>query len=191
MARTSFAATVMNMALARMGISSAAGQFRRLEGMSLITDPIVNSYKRLIPGYLAPVAVGWSFTNDSPLIRLTSIGGDGARIVLVQRSPDGASNPYLVIAACLAAGLQGIREGLVPPRSMEESEGENNPQGNLPRTLHEAVKQFEQDELLNSVLESHIKNHMIHTKEASGIVLQAGNTLGKKERNLWERYKHS
>ena len=163
------------------GYQFMAGMLRHMKGMSLITNPIVNSYKRLIPGYLAPVAVGWSFTNDSPLIRLTSIGGDGARIVL--RSPDGASNPYLVIAACLAAGLQGIREGLVPPRSMEESEGENNPQGNLPRTLHEAVKQFEQDELLNSVLESHIKNHMIHTKEAEW-------NEYCKQVTLWEREKY-
>lgn len=72
----------------------------------------------MIPGYLAPVTVGWSSTNSSPLIRLTSIGSDGARVVL--RSPDGASNPYLVIAACLAAGLSGIKEGLEPPVCMDD-----------------------------------------------------------------------
>ena len=66
---------------------------------------------------------------------------------------------------------------------MEESEGENNPQGNLPRTLHEAVKQFEQDELLSSVLESHIKNHMIHIKEAEW-------NEYCKQVTLWEREKY-
>ena len=148
--------------ISKEGYQFMAGMLSHMAAMSMVTNPIVNSYKRLIPGYLAPVAVGWSFTNDSPLIRMTSIGGDGARIVL--RSPDGAANPYLVIASCLAAGLQGIRDGMEPPKSMEESEGDNL-QGNLPRTLHEAVKLFQQDDFLRDKLESHISNHLVRTKE--------------------------
>lgn len=145
------------------GYRFMAGMLKHIAAMSLVNNPIVNSYKRLIPGYYAPVAVGWSFTNSSPLIRLTSIGGDGARIVL--RSPDGAANPYLVIASCLAAGLQGIREGMQSPKSMEENDG-GSEQGNLPRTLREAIQLFEKDDFLIDVLEPHISTHLIQTKEA-------------------------
>lgn len=146
------------------GYQFMAGILEHIASMSLVNNPIVNSYKRLIPGYLAPVTVGWSFTNDSPLIRLTSIGGDGARIVL--RSPDGAANPYLVIASCLAAGLDGIRRGLQPMPSIEE-QGNNGKQeiGTLPRTLYEAVSLFREDVFLQDVLESHISGHLIHTKD--------------------------
>ncbi len=145
------------------GYQFMAGILKHITGMTLVNNPIVNSYKRLIPGYLAPVSVGWSSTNSSPLIRLTSIGGDGARIVL--RSPDGASNPYLVIAACLAAGLEGIREGLEPPVAMDKmAEGEPLEE-KLPRTLHEAVSQFKKDTFLHDVLGKHISGHLILSKD--------------------------
>lgn len=146
------------------GYQFMAGILEHIASMSLVNNPIVNSYKRLIPGYLAPVNVGWSFTNDSPLIRLTSIGGDGARVVL--RSPDGAANPYLVIASCLAAGLDGIRRGLQPMPSIEEQgDGELQQLGTLPRTLYEAVHLFQEDDFLQNVLEKHISKHLIHTKD--------------------------
>ena len=80
-----------------------AGILEHIADMSLVTNPLVNSYKRLVPGFLAPLRVSWSVHNSSPLIRLTSVGGDGGRIIL--RSPDGAANPYLVLAACLAAWM--------------------------------------------------------------------------------------
>lgn len=146
------------------GYQFMAGILKHIASMSLVNNPIVNSYKRLIPGYLAPVTVGWSFTNDSPLIRLTSIGGDGARIVL--RSPDGAANPYLVIASCLAAGLDGIRRGLKPMPSIEEQGNSDQEKiGTLPRTLYEAVSLFREDTFLQDVLEQHISCHLIHTKD--------------------------
>lgn len=146
------------------GYQFMAGILEHIASMSLVNNPIVNSYKRLIPGYLAPVNVGWSFTNDSPLIRLTSIGGDGARVVL--RSPDGAANPYLVIASCLAAGLDGIRRGLQPMPSIEEQgDSEIQQMGTLPRTLYEAVHLFQEDDFLQKVLEKHISKHLIHTKD--------------------------
>ncbi|MDO4167156.1 MAG: glutamine synthetase family protein [Eubacteriales bacterium] len=146
------------------GYQFMAGILEHIANMSLVNNPIVNSYKRLIPGYMAPVTVGWSFTTNSPLIRLTSIGGDGARVVL--RSPDGASNPYLVIAACLAAGLDGIKRGLQPMPSIEDrAETDLQQMTTLPRTLHEAVKLFRQDDFLQAVLERHISDHLIHTKD--------------------------
>lgn len=146
------------------GYQFMAGILEHIANMSLINNPIVNSYKRLIPGYMAPVTVGWSFTNESPLIRLTSIGGDGARVVL--RSPDGAANPYLVIAACLAAGLDGIKRGLKPMKAIEErSDADMQQIDTLPRTLYEAVKLFQEDAFLQEVIESHISSHLIHTKD--------------------------
>ena len=89
--------------VSKEGYAFMAGMLEHIADMSLVTNPLVNSYKRLVPGFLAPLRVSWSVHNSSPLIRLTSVGGDGGRIVL--RNPDGAANPYLVIAACLAAGM--------------------------------------------------------------------------------------
>ena len=149
--------------ISKEGYHFMAGILKHIASMTLINNPIVNSYKRLVPGYLAPVNVGWSATKSSPLIRLTSIGGDGARIVL--RSPDGAANPYLVLAACLSAGLAGIREGIEPPASMDEETGDGSGAEKLPRTLHEAVKLFKQDAFLQEVLGSHISGHLIQTKD--------------------------
>ena len=83
-----------------------AGLMEHAKGMTAITNPLVNSYKRLVPGYEAPVHIAWSATNRSPLIRIPATRGDGTRVEL--RNPDPAANPYLVIAAYLAAGLNGI-----------------------------------------------------------------------------------
>lgn len=150
--------------VSREGYQFMAGILHHIASMSLVNNPIVNSYKRLIPGYLAPVTVGWSSTNSSPLIRLTAIGGDGARIVL--RSPDGAANPYLVIAACLCAGLEGIRQGMEPPVCMDEMESGAESGEKLPRTLHEAVSQFKKDTFLQEALGEHISKHLILSKDS-------------------------
>ena len=101
-----------------------AGIIRHIKGLTLINNPIINSYKRLVPGYNAPVEITWSRTSRTPLIRITNVGAIGPRVVL--RSPDGASNPYLVLAGCLAAGLEGIREKLEPPVSMDDVSGDQN-----------------------------------------------------------------
>ncbi|MBO5484475.1 MAG: glutamine synthetase [Lachnospiraceae bacterium] len=154
-----------SLGVSREGYHFMAGILNHIANMSLVNNPLVNSYKRLIPGYLAPVTVGWSAHNTSPLIRLTSIGGDGARIVL--RSPDGAANPYLVMAACLASGLEGIRQEMEPPACMDRmTEKEIEECVTLPRTLYEAVKQFKQDDFLQNVLGSHISEHLVYTKDA-------------------------
>ena len=140
-----------------------AGILHYIASMSLVNNPIVNSYKRLIPGYLAPVTVSWSSANRSPLIRLTAVGGDGARIVL--RSPDGAANPYLVTAACLCAGLEGIRQGMEPPACMEEAGAKAETGEKLPRTLHEAVSLFKKSPFLQEALGEHISKHLIESKD--------------------------
>lgn len=142
-----------------------SGILEHIADMSLVTNPLVNSYKRLVPGFLAPLRVSWSVHNSSPLIRLTSVGGDGGRIIL--RSPDGAANPYLVIAACLAAGLDGIQRNLQPPVCMDKmSPEELAKREKLPRTLYEAVKRFENDAFLQDVLGKHVSDYLIATKDA-------------------------
>ena len=151
--------------ISKEGYYFMAGILNHIANMSLVNNPIVNSYKRLVPGYLAPVTVGWSSTDTSPLIRLTSVGSDGGRLVL--RSPDGAANPYLVIALCIAAGMEGMDSKPNPPLCMDNlSDKEVMEAEVLPRTLYEAVKLFKQDSFLQDILGTHISRHMIKTKDS-------------------------
>ena len=92
------------------------GLIKHIKGMSIITNPLVNSYKRLVPGYEAPVGIAWSSINRSPLIRIPSTKGEGTRVEL--RNPDPAANPYLAFAVCLAAGLDGIENKIEPPQAI-------------------------------------------------------------------------
>ena len=93
-----------------------AGILKHINGMSVITNPLVNSYKRLVPGFEAPVFVAWSNKNRTPLIRIPVSKSDGKRVEL--RSPDTACNPYLALAVCIAAGLDGIKHELDCPSSI-------------------------------------------------------------------------
>jgi glutamine synthetase len=140
-----------------------AGIMNHIKGMTLINNPIINSYKRLVPGYNAPVNISWSRTNRTPLMRITSTGAMGPRIVL--RSPDGACNPYLVLAGCLAAGLEGIKNQILPPVSLDEqSKGGDVKYDILPRTLMEAIREFEKDEFLHRVYGKELTRIMIERK---------------------------
>ena len=87
-----------------------AGLMKHINGIVAITNPLVNSYKRLIPGYEAPVYIAWSAKNRSPLIRIPAARGKGTRVEL--RNPDPTANPYLALAVCLIAGLDGIKNKL-------------------------------------------------------------------------------
>ena len=89
-----------------------AGLLKHAQGFCAITNPLVNSYKRLVPGYEAPCHLAWSTGNRSALIRIPTPRGQGTRVEL--RSPDPSCNPYLAFAACLAAGLDGIEQQLTP-----------------------------------------------------------------------------
>ena len=105
-----------------LGLSKEAyyfigGILKHMKGMTVITNPIVNSYKRLVPGFEAPVYIAWSSKNRSPLIRIPAVKGEEIRVEL--RSPDPSANPYLVFAVCLRAGLQGIKEKIEPPYSID------------------------------------------------------------------------
>ena len=127
-----------------------AGIMKHARGMSAITNPLVNSYKRLVPGYEAPVYIAWSAKNRSPLIRIPASRGNGTRVEL--RNPDPSANPYLVLALCLAAGLDGIKRKLKVPASVdcnifEMTDEERAASGiaTLPENLYEACLLYTSD----------------------------------------------
>lgn len=139
-----------------------AGIMKYVREMAVITNPLVNSYKRLVPGYEAPVYVAWSSQNRSPLIRIpASRGINETRVEL--RSPDPSANPYLTLAVCLAAGLEGIRNNLTPPESfdfniyaMSEKEMQEREIKRLPESLDEAIKEMKAGSLVHRVLGDHL-----------------------------------
>ncbi|PKM77718.1 MAG: type I glutamate--ammonia ligase [Firmicutes bacterium HGW-Firmicutes-15] len=146
-----------------------AGVLKHARAISAITSPTVNSYKRLVPGYEAPVYIAWSYRNRSPLIRIPARRGIGTRIEV--RSPDPSCNPYLGLAVILKAGLEGIREKLAPPASVEQNIYEmeladRNEQGiaSLPENLYEAIRELKQDLLIQEALGPHIYSRFVLAK---------------------------
>lgn len=137
------------------------GLLKHAKGMCLITNPIVNSYKRLISGYEAPNYIAWSATNRSPLIRIPSSRGELTRIEL--RNPDPSANPYLTLALCLAAGLDGIENKIYPPAEIRGNVFDLSILGKekygietLPTNLKDAIAEFENDKFLQNILGEHI-----------------------------------
>lgn len=110
--------------------------------MALITNPLINSYKRLVPGYDAPTELTWTKDNQNSLVRIPLSRDEETRIEL--RSPDAASNPYLVFAVCLAAGLDGVKRKIYPTQSSNRSLTEADQQAlkleNLPENMKEAIE---------------------------------------------------
>lgn len=145
------------------------GLMKHMKAICFITNPVVNSYKRLVPGYEAPVYIAWSARNRTPLIRIPDTRGDAVRIEL--RSPDPSANPYLALAVCLAAGLEGIQNEIMPPKSVdcniyEMSEEERKASGieMLPGSLLEAAREFEKDAFIQSVLGEDLSKKYIEAK---------------------------
>ena len=158
----------------KRGLSKTAYQFiagilEHAAGMSAVTNPLVNSYKRLVSGYEAPVYIAWSASNRSPLIRVPASRGAGTRIEL--RNPDPSANPYLALALCLAAGLDGIRRELTPPDTIDanlfelsEEEREQHGIRHLPANLREAIRAMRHDSLVRSTLGEHIFSKYVEHK---------------------------
>lgn len=157
--------------LSREAYNFIAGIIEHIKGMTAITNPLVNSYKRLVPGFEAPVYIAWSATNRSPLIRIPAGRGEGTRVEL--RSPDPSCNPYLTLAVCLAAGLDGIKRNLSPQKAvdynifhMTDEERQKAGIQCLPGTLLEAIEALEQDEFIKNVLGEHVAANYIKAKKA-------------------------
>ncbi len=138
-----------------------AGLLAHARGFCALTNPLVNSYKRLLTGYEAPCYLAWSSSNRSSLIRIPAPRGQGTRVEL--RNPDPACNPYLVFAACLAAGLDGIEHGLTPPPevteniyAMSDADRAARNIANLPVNLAGALCTLEGDPVITEALGEHV-----------------------------------
>ena len=146
------------------------GILKHASAFTAITNPTVNSYKRLVPGYEAPCYIAWSMRNRSPLVRIPSSRGLSTRIEV--RSPDPTANPYLAMAAMLAAGLDGIRNEITPPEEtnrniyvMDAEERESEGIKALPATLFDALQALKKDEIITKSLGEHALEHFIEAKE--------------------------
>ena len=146
------------------------GIMKHMKGITAITNPLVNSYKRLVPGYEAPVYIAWSVTNRSPLIRIPATRTGGVRVEL--RSPDPSANPYLALAVCLRAGLDGIKNQIMPPKCIEGNifemsikQRQEHGIEELPGTLIEAIHDMEKDDLVKDVLGVHAYSKYIEAKK--------------------------
>lgn len=145
------------------------GLLEHMRAIAAITNPTVNSYKRLVPGYEAPCYLAWSASNRSTLIRIPAARGKATRVEL--RCPDPSCNPYLELAVCLAAGLDGIKNKIEPPAEITEdlfSMGRRKRKEmgikSLPDTLREAVDEMQKDPLVKEVLGEHIYNQYVEGK---------------------------
>lgn len=155
--------------LSKECLSFIAGLLCHVKGFAAITNPLVNSYKRLVPGYEAPCYLAWSASNRSALIRIPASRGMGTRVEL--RSPDPCCNPYLELAVLLAAGLDGIEKGMIPPAEITENIYEMTPAErkaagieSLPGSLEEAIVAMEADPLVLDTLGNHVASYYIEGK---------------------------
>ena len=155
------------------------GILEHARAITAIGNPTVNSYKRLIPGFEAPVYISWASKNRSPLVRIPDAEEINTRLEM--RSADPTANPYLLLAACLTAGLNGIKEAKKPMAPItsnvfEMSEEERAKRGikPLPSTLHNAVKAFKADPLIQEALGEHLTQSFIDSKNLE-----------------WSKYTHS
>lgn len=166
------------------------GLLKHVKGMSIFTNPLINSYKRLVPGFEAPVYISWSERNRSPLIRIPANHGETTRVEL--RNPDPAANPYLALALCLAAGLDGIENRIEPPNevhanlfAMREEELEEMGIETLPSNLKNAVKEAKKDPMIREVIGDHIFECYIDEKEKEWAEFRGRVTDWELERYLY------
>ena len=140
-----------------------AGVLNHVKGMTLVTNPIVNSYKRLVPGYDAPVNVTWSSAsaNRGALIRIPAKRGGNTKIEI--RNPDAICNPYLALALILAAGMEGIEKKMTPPPELSDQKGEAD---TLPLTLGEAIHAYQNDPFVKEVLGEPVYSKFLEAKKA-------------------------
>lgn len=146
------------------------GLMKNMRSMTALTNPLVNSYKRLVPGYEAPVYIAWSARNRSPLIRVPAARGSATRLEL--RCPDPSCNPYLALAAILAAGLDGIENKIQPPAplnknifQMTDEERQADGIGEIPGSLYEAILEMSGSSFIKDVLGDHIFKKYVEAKQ--------------------------
>jgi glutamine synthetase len=155
--------------LSETALQYIGGLLRHARGSCAVTNPLVNSYKRLVPGYEAPINVAWSMRNRSPMLRIPSRRGPGTRVE--HRVPDPAANPYLALAVMLAAGLDGIETKADHREPVNENIWEMSHRekrrlriDDLPRDLNEACDELEKDDVIRDALGPHITRHFLAAK---------------------------
>jgi glutamine synthetase len=155
--------------LSKVALHYIGGLLKHARGMCAITNPLVNSYKRLVPGFEAPVNVAWSMRNRSPLIRVPERRGAGTRVEL--RSPDPAANPYLALAVMLAAGMDGVNTKADWREPVNENIWEMSHRerrrlriDDLPHDLNEAIDELGKDDVITGALGEHVTRHFIEAK---------------------------
>src|SRR5699024_4733468 len=158
-----------DMQLSDVAYQFTAGIIKHATNFTAVTNPTVNSYKRLVPGYEAPCYVAWSGTNRSPLVRIPYSRGLSTRIEV--RSVDPAANPYMAMSVLLASGLDGVENKLTPPESvdqniydMDKKEREANGVKSLPETLKDALLEMQKDETVVEALGEHLYEHFVEAK---------------------------
>ncbi|WP_293911242.1 type I glutamate--ammonia ligase [Deinococcus sp.] len=157
--------------LSETALHFIGGLLEHAPGMCAVTNPIVNSFKRLVPGFEAPVNVAWSTSNRSALLRVPAKRGNSTRAEF--RLPDPSCNPYLALALMLAAGLDGIAQKTLPPPAIQRNiyqmtvrEKRHHRVRDLPRDLHEALDDLERDEVMSAALGEHALEHYLRAKRA-------------------------
>jgi glutamine synthetase len=164
--------------LAPIGSAYLAGILRHAKALSAVTNPLVNSYKRLVPGYEAPEFIAWSRQSRSPMIRVSGGGPDGLGLEL--RAPDPSCNPYLALAAIIRAGLDGVDQGWDPPppvrrnvHRMTDSERQALGIDRLPASLREALDALEADPVVREALGEHLTHRLLEAKRIEWDVYRA------------------
>jgi glutamine synthetase len=155
--------------LSKVALSYIEGLLQHARGFCAITNPLINSYKRLVPGYEAPSNVAWSTRNRSPLVRIPDRRGLGTRCEL--RMPDPSCNPYLALTVQLAAGLDGVEQKLEAREPVHRNifkmsfrDRRKYRIDELPRDLHEALEQFEKDGVIKAALGEHLTERFLEAK---------------------------
>ena len=155
-----------------------AGIMEHMKGMTAVANPLVNSYKRLVPGHEAPIYIAWSARNRSPLIRVPAARGSSTRIEL--RSPDPSANPYLLLALCLAAGLDGIKRKLKVPHEvlgnifeMTDEELARQNIEKIPTNLSRAVEEMIADPFIRETLGDHVFKKYVEAKKKEWSIYRA------------------
>jgi glutamine synthetase len=155
--------------LSELALHFIAGQLAHAKAITPIIAPLVNSYKRLVPGYEAPVYISWGRTNRSALIRIPRISTNRYKSTRCElRCPDPSCNPYLAFAVMLAAGLDGIESRLIPPLPAEEDlyhmDGVRAGLETLPGDLGDALIALKADEVIQDALGQHVYERFIEAK---------------------------
>lgn len=156
--------------LSKTAYSFIAGVMAHIKEITVLTNPLVNSYKRLVPGYEAPVYIAWSAKNRSPLIRIPTARGSGTRVEL--RNPDPSANPYLAMAAALQAGLDGVEKAMTPPPPKDSNIFDLTPAErkaadihSLPKNLREAFREFRDSEFAKEAVGEHVHGKYVEAKQ--------------------------